>query len=74
MKYIGNLKGKKAKKEKIVMLTAYDAITARILDEIGIDIILVGDSYGMVKLGYETTLPVTMEEMLIITKAVSRGV
>lgn len=74
MKYIRYLQEKKNRKEKIVMLTAYDTITARILDEAGIDVILVGDSYGMVKLGYETTLPVTMEEMLIITKAVSRAV
>ncbi len=74
MKYISCLKEKKAKHEKIVMLTAYDVITAKILDKIGIDVILVGDSYGMVKLGYENTLPVTMDEMLIITKAVSRGV
>lgn len=74
MKYLKNLQEKKEKGEKIVMLTAYDAITARILEEVGIDAILVGDSYGMVKLGYPNTLPVTFEEMLIVTKAVSNGV
>ncbi len=74
MRYINYLQKKKENGEKIVMLTAYDAGTAKILDDVGIDAILVGDSYGMVKLGYETTLPVTMEEMLIATKAVSRGV
>ncbi len=69
-----NLIEKKQKNEKISMLTAYDYISAKIVDEAGIDIILVGDSYGMVKLGYRTTLPVTMEEMLIVSKAVSRSV
>ncbi len=73
-KYINILKEKKFKKEKITMLTAYDYITAKIIDESSIDIILVGDSYGMVKLGYETTLPVTLEEMLVVSKAVSRGI
>lgn len=60
--------------EKITMLTAYDYSTARIIDECGIDSILVGDSLGMVMLGYENTLPVTMEDMLSHTKAVVRGV
>lgn len=59
--------------EKITMLTAYDYTTARIMDECGVDSILVGDSLGMVMLGYETTLPVTMEDMLHHTKAVVRG-
>lgn len=58
---------------KITMLTAYDYSTALALDEAGVDVILVGDSLGMVVLGYASTLPVTMEEMLHHTKAVSRG-
>jgi len=74
MKYLNHLIEKKKKKEKITMLTAYDFFTAKLIDEAGIDMILVGDSYGMVKLGYETTLPVSMEEMLIATKSVSRGI
>jgi len=63
----------KAAKKKIAMLTSYDYPTAMILDESGIDIILVGDSVGNVILGYENTIPVTMEEMLHHTKAVTRG-
>jgi len=59
---------------KIVSLTAYDTPTARLVDEAGADIILVGDSLAMVVLGYETTLPVTLEEMLHHTRAVRRGV
>src|SRR5256884_4976277 len=55
------------------MLTAYDFLSARILDEAGIPILLVGDSLGMVMLGHPTTLPVTMEDMLVHAKAVSRG-
>src|SRR6266545_4460568 len=58
---------------KIVMLTAYDYPTARILDAVGVDILLVGDSLGNNVLGYESTLPVTMEEMLHHTRAVSRA-
>jgi len=60
--------------KKITMLTAYDCPTAKLLDELGVDIILVGDSVGNVLLGYENTIPVTMEEMLHHTKAVCRGV
>lgn len=65
---------KKKKREKIVVLTAYDFPTAKILDQAGIDIILVGDSLGMVVLGYGTTLPVTMQDMMHHTRAVARGV
>ncbi len=63
----------KTKGEKIVMLTAYDYATARIVDEVGVPLILVGDSLGMVVLGYESTIPVTLEVMLHHTKAVVRG-
>ena len=59
---------------KITSLTAYDYPTARLLDEAGVDIILVGDSLGMVVLGYDSTLPVTIDEMLHHTKAARRGV
>jgi len=58
---------------KVVFLTAYDAMLARLEEEAGVDMILVGDSVGNTLLGYETTLPVTMEEMLIFTRAVRRG-
>lgn len=64
----------KRSSQPIAALTAYDYPTARLVDQAGIDFILVGDSVGMAVLGYETTLPVTMEEMLHHTKAVSRGV
>jgi len=70
---INQIKEMKQKGEKIAMLTAYDYATARIVDEVGIPLILVGDSLGMVVLGYESTIPVTMEEMLHHTKAVVRG-
>ncbi len=68
------LKSKKSKGEKITMLTAYDYSIAGMLDGAGIDTILVGDSLGNVVLGYDTTTPVTMEEMLHHCKAVHRGV
>jgi len=58
---------------RFAVLTAYDFLSARILDEAGIPILLVGDSLGMVMLGYPTTLPVTLEDMLMHAKAVSRG-
>jgi 3-methyl-2-oxobutanoate hydroxymethyltransferase len=58
----------------ITAITAYDYPTARLVDEAGIDVLLVGDSVGMAVLGYETTLPVTMDEMLHHTRAVARGV
>ena len=64
----------KQKGEKITMITAYDYTTAKVVDEVGIPLILVGDSLGMVVLGYESTIPVTMEVMLHHTKAVVRGV
>ena len=59
---------------KITMLTAYDYPMALLVDRAGIDLILVGDSGGMTTLGYETTIPVTMDEMLMMTKAVTRAV
>ena len=67
------LKEMKERKEKIVMLTAYDFPTARMVDEAGIDAILVGDSLGNVILGYRDTLAVTMDEIVHHTKAVARG-
>ncbi len=70
---IGQIKEMKQKGEKIAMLTSYDYSTAKIVDEAGIPLILVGDSLGVVMLGYESTIPVTMEEMLHHTKAVVRG-
>lgn len=64
----------KGRGEKIVVLTAYDASFARFLDRNGVEIVLVGDSLGMVALGYESTVPVTMEEMLHHSRAVKHGV
>jgi len=67
------LRQKKARGDPITMLTAYDFATAQAVDRAGLDSILVGDSLGMVVLGYETTLPVTMDEMLHHCRAVARG-
>lgn len=66
--------GRESDGRKIVCLTAYDYPTARLVDEAGVDVVLVGDSLGMVVLGYENTLPLTIEEMLHHTRAVRRGV
>ncbi len=64
---------KKKKKEKIVVLTAYDALFASLQEECDVDVLLVGDSLGMVLLGHSSTVPVTLRDMIHHTKAVSRG-
>jgi 3-methyl-2-oxobutanoate hydroxymethyltransferase len=71
---VSAISAKKAAGEKITMLTAYDCSFGRLLDQAGVDILLVGDSLGMVLLGYDSTVPVTMEEMLHHARAVRRGV
>ena len=71
---VSSLKNKKSKQEPITCLTAYDYATARLVDEAGIDIVLVGDSLAMTMLGYDNTLSVTVDEMLHHTRAVRRGV
>ena len=71
---VPDLKQKKARGEKIAALTAYDATMARLLDRAGIDMVLVGDSLGMVVLGYADTVSVTLDDMLHHTRAVVRGV
>lgn len=71
--YVPALRAAKEKGEKLVCLTAYDYPTARIVDEAGVDIILIGDSMGNVIHGYGNTIPVTVEEILSATKAVKRG-
>ncbi len=63
----------KARGERFVMLTAYDALTARVLDEAGVPLLLVGDSLGNNVLGYDSTIPVTMEDAVVFTAAVARG-
>src|SRR5262249_60387278 len=70
---IHTLQKKKASGDKITMLTCYDATFARLLDDAGVDILLVGDSLGMVIQGHSTTLPVTLDEMIYHTRAVARG-
>ena len=71
---IHDLHEMKRQGRKIAMLTAYDYPMGRLLDEAGVDVVLVGDSLGMVVLGYDSTTPVTMDEMLHHAKAVRRGV
>ena len=71
---VATLRDKKLHHEPITCLTAYDYASARLVDEAGIDIVLVGDSLAMTMLGYENTLSVTVDEMLHHAKAVRRGV
>ena len=70
---IHDLAAWKARGERFIMLTAYDALTAKVLDEAGVPLLLVGDSLGNNVLGYDSTVPVTMEESLVFTAAVARG-
>lgn len=72
-KTIQTLQERKQNKQKITMLTAYDYTTAKLMDESGVDCLLVGDSLGMVMLGYNSTLSVTMEDMIHHSKAVARA-
>ena len=69
-----NLKRFKKNKEKIACMTAYDAAFGKVLDSVGIDVILVGDSVGMVVQGHETTVPVSVKDMIYHSKMVNRGV
>ena len=71
---IAEIQSRKQRGEKITMLTAYDYPIASMLDEAGVDMILVGDSLGMVVLGYKDTLSVTMDDMIRHSQAVRRGV
>ncbi len=70
---INDVRAFKERGERFVMLTAYDALSARLLDEAGIPLLLVGDTLGMVVLGHDSTLPVTMDQMIHHTSAVRRG-
>ena len=70
---VPDLRERKRRGEKIVMLTAYDATMARLLNAAGVDVLLVGDSVGVVVLGYDHTLPVTLDDILHHTRAVARG-
>jgi 3-methyl-2-oxobutanoate hydroxymethyltransferase len=70
---VATLRAKRAAGERIVMITASDFSLARLVDEAGVDVVLVGDSLGPNALGYDSTLPVTMDEMLVFTRAVARG-
>jgi len=70
---ITDLKAKKKRGERIVMITCYDYPSARLLEVAGVDILFIGDTLGMTVLGYDSTIPVTMDEMLHHTKAVVRG-
>jgi 3-methyl-2-oxobutanoate hydroxymethyltransferase len=70
---LGDLAQMKQRHEKIAVVTAYDAPSARLADAAGVDVVLVGDSAAMTVLGHESTVPVTVEEMLMLTRAVTRG-
>ncbi|WP_209122622.1 3-methyl-2-oxobutanoate hydroxymethyltransferase [Alkalihalobacillus sp. BA299] len=73
MKTSTDFKKMKQANEKIAMITAYDAPSAKLVEQAGVDMILVGDSLGMVVLGYDSTVPVTLEDMILHTRAVKRG-
>ncbi len=73
MKTTSDFKKMKEKREPIAMLTAYDFPSAKLAENAGVDLLLVGDSVGMVALGYDSTVPVTMDDMVLHTKAVKRG-
>ena len=70
---ITDLLGMKESRSPIAMITAYDAPSGRLADAAGADVILVGDSAAMTVLGHDSTVPATMEEMLVLTRAVTRG-
>jgi len=70
---VSTLLRRKSEGEKLSMITAYDYTTARLVDDSGIDMVLVGDSLGMTMQGYENTIPVTMEESIVYGRSVARG-